>query len=260
MKLGIIAPSHDRNGVKFVADLGLKYAEFDINAPDYGYVEFDEVASALEEFGVKMGAIGRWGTERILESGEVNEDEFKKECFLVDFCRRVGCPVYMTGINYVESRTRFENLCSAVEYLRRLRDYCGSDVKLCTYNCHWNNYIDKPEEWEIVNKHLGIGIKYDPSHSINGGRDYMREAVEYGGMAYHIHLKGTMNIGDGRIDDPPAGLDMINWGMLLSVFAKHGYDGMLSIEPHSETWQGELGRKGVLYTIDYFRRMPFITE
>ena len=33
MKLGIIAPSHDRNGVKFVADLGLKYAEFDINAP-----------------------------------------------------------------------------------------------------------------------------------------------------------------------------------------------------------------------------------
>ena len=88
MKLGIIAPSHDRNVVKFVADLGLKYAEFDINSPDYGYVDFDEVASALEEFGVKMGAIGRWGTERILESGEVNEEEFKKECFLVDFCRR----------------------------------------------------------------------------------------------------------------------------------------------------------------------------
>lgn len=32
-----------------------------------------------------------------------------------------------------------------------------------------------------------------------------------------------------------------------------GYDGGLSIEPHSPVWKGELGERGIAYTIRYFR-------
>ena len=55
------------------------------------------------------------------------------------------------------------------------------------------------------------------------------------------------------MDDPPAGLDMINWNALMGMLYAVGYDGNLSIEPHSAVWQGELGEKGVDYTIRYIR-------
>ena len=60
-----------------------------------------------------------------------------------------------------------------------------------------------------------------------------------------------MNVNGKHVDDPPAGMDGTNWGALISILHKHGYDGMLSIEPHSSTWQGELGEKRleVLYRL-----------
>ncbi|MBO4453262.1 MAG: sugar phosphate isomerase/epimerase [Clostridia bacterium] len=260
MKLGIIAPSHDENGVKRVADLGLKWIEFDINADDISYFNVDTVNSALDKYGVRTGAIGRWGRPRINKDGSINEKEQKDEFALIDACRKLDCPVYITGINYVEEISLYDNYSSAIKYLASLQEYGGEDVRVITYNCGWNNYIDKPAAWDIVNAHLGMGIKFDPSHTINGGRDYIDEAYRYGKLVGHIHLKGTVNIGGEHLDDPPAGLDMINWGMLLSIFQKYGYDAMLSIEPHSYTWAGELGERGLKYTIDYFRSMPFVTE
>ena len=55
------------------------------------------------------------------------------------------------------------------------------------------------------------------------------------------------------MDDPPAGLDSLNWNEIMGILYAKKYDGVLSIEPHSETWQGELGDRGVLYTVDYIR-------
>ena len=259
MKLGIIANPHNESGIKRVADLGLKYAEFDVNE-DVSNINPDEIKNALLKYGVKMGAVGRWGTNRINPDGSINEKEQKDEFFLIDFCRKIGCPVYITGCNYIKERSLFENYTSAVNYIKTLVDYAGEDVKICTYNCDWNNYLYDKNAWDIVNAHLGIGIKYDPSHCINRGGDYIKEITDYGDKVYHIHLKGTINVGGVRIDDPPAGLDSVNWGLFLSVFQKYGYDGMISIEPHSATWQGELGEKGILYTINYFKNMPFVTE
>lgn len=261
MKLGIIAPSHDAKGISRVASLGLKYAEFDVNADDTSYLNEKEIISALHEYGVKLGAVGRWGRDRINPDGTINQKEQKDEFGLIDLCRASGCPVYICGVNYVNQLSLYENYSAAIKYIETLLDYAGDDVKVCTYNCSWNNYIDKPAAWDIVHGHLkNLGIKFDPSHTINGGRDYVREALEYGDRVYHIHLKGTINIDGKHIDDPPAGLDYVNWGLLLSIFAQKKYDGMLSIEPHSATWQGELGERGVRYTIDYFRKMPFIDD
>ena len=259
MKLGMISPSHDAKGIERIKSLGLEYAEFDINADDISYVNREEVKKALEDTGVKMGAVGRWGRDRICKDGSFNAKEQKDEFDLIDFCVYVGCPVYITGCNYVEELSYYRNVSAAIAYFESLIKYAAGRVKICVYNCVWNNYVNKPREWDIINGHLSeLGIKFDPSHSINGGRDYLYEAAEYGANFDHVHLKGTVNVNGKHVDDPPAGMDGTNWGALISILHKHGYDGMLSIEPHSSTWQGELGEKGLRFSIDYFKKLLFM--
>lgn len=259
MKLGMISPSHDAAGIQRIKALGLDYAEFDVNADDISYLNRAEIRKALSEAGVKLGAVGRWGRDRITADGSICAKEQKDEFDLIDMCAELGCPVYITGCNYVDGLSYYQNVSAAIAYFQSLIDYAAGRVKLCVYNCSWNNYVNKPHEWDIINDHLkALGIKFDPSHTVNGGRDYLSEAALYGANFDHVHLKGTLNIDGRHIDDPPAGMDMINWGALLSILRKYNYQGMLSIEPHSATWQGELGEQGLKYTIDYFKKLLFI--
>ena len=67
----------------------------------------------------------------------------------------------------------------------------------------------------------------------------------------------TLNIDGVHVEDPPAGLDEVNWRAVLGLLYAKGYDGMLSIEPHSHTWQGDIGDWGVDYTIDYISTMLY---
>lgn len=259
MKLGMISPSHDAAGIQRIKALGLDYAEFDVNADDISYLNRAEIRKALSETGVKLGAVGRWGRDRITADGSICAKEQKDEFDLIDMCAELSCPVYITGCNYVDRLSYYQNVSAAIAYFQSLIDYAAGRVKLCVYNCSWNNYVNKPHEWDIINDHLkALGIKFDPSHTVNGGRDYLSEAALYGANFDHVHLKGTLNIDGRHIDDPPAGMDMINWGALLSILRKYNYQGMLSIEPHSATWQGELGEQGLKYTIDYFNKLLFI--
>ena len=259
MKLGMISPSHDAAGIQRIKALGLDYADFDVNADDISYLNRAEIRKALSETGVKLGAVGRWGRDRITADGSICAKEQKDEFDLIDMCAELGCPVYITGCNYVDGLSYYQNVSAAIAYFQSLIDYAAGRVKLCVYNCSWNNYVNKPHEWDIINDHLkALGIKFDPSHTVNGGRDYLSEAALYGANFDHVHLKGTLNIDGRHIDDPPAGMDMINWGALLSILRKYNYQGMLSIEPHSATWQGELGEQGLKYTIDYFKKLLFI--
>lgn len=261
IKLGIISPRHDAEGLKWVRDLGLGYAEFDVNGDDISYLDADAVNAGIKETGVSLSAVGRWGRNRILPDGSICEKEQKDEFDLIDFCRATGCPVYITGCNYNEGLSYYENLTAAISYFSSLLDYAGDDVKICTYNCHWNSFVDTPAVWDVIHGHLKkLGIKFDPSHTISGGRNWQDEAVKYGNRFYHMHVKGTIDIGGGRFDDPPAGLDSVNWGALVSIMLKHGYDGVMSIEPHSETWQGELGEKGLKYSIKFMKHLLFIED
>jgi len=99
-------------------------------------------------------------------------------------------------------------------------------------------------------------IKFDPSGAYYRNVDYLAELDSWCGRVAHIHVKGAVSINGERIDDPPAGIDNIDWRSIFAILYKHGYDGGLSIEPHSETWRGELGERGVDFTINYIR--PFL--
>ena len=48
---------------------------------------------------------------------------------------------------------------------------------------------------------------------------------------------------------------MTDWGSFMAILHAKGYQGGLSIEPHSENWKGDLGDKGVDYTIRFIRNL-----
>ena len=78
-------------------------------------------------------------------------------------CAELGCPVYITGCNYVDGLSYYQNVSAAIAYFQSLIDYAAGRVKLCVYNCSWNNYVNKPHEWDIINDHLkALGIKVRP--------------------------------------------------------------------------------------------------
>ncbi|MEG2118564.1 MAG: hypothetical protein RRY76_05100, partial [Clostridia bacterium] len=163
MNLGIIT-NHNRDGIKWVRSLGLGYAEFDVNGDDVSYLteHSKEINAALSEFDVKLGAIGRWGRNRINSDGSFNEKERDDEFALIDFCAKTDCPVYICGVNYVNELSYYSNITAAINYIQSLINYADGRVKICTYNCSWNSYIDKPHEWDIVHDHIkDLGIKYD---------------------------------------------------------------------------------------------------
>jgi sugar phosphate isomerase/epimerase len=195
---------------------------------------------------------------RIGENG-VNEEEFAISCRLVDAAARLGCGVFVTGVNYVEGISLYDNYRHAIAYLERLIQYAsGRGVRVAVYNCRWNNFIVGDEQWRVVLGHLPeLGIKYDPSHAIYDGADYLKEMRDWGERFYHVHIKGSVRIGGERFDDPPAGLDQTDWGTFMAVLYAKGYAGGLSIEPHSRTWTGELGDRGIDFTIRYMKRLLF---
>ena len=96
-------------------------------------------------------------------------------------------------------------------------------------------------------------IKYDASHAYNRNLDYLEQLNDWGERVAHVHIKGTVHAGKRDVDDPPAGMDDIQWSSLFAILYSRGYNGDLSIEPHSKTWQGELGNAGVLFTRNFIK-------
>lgn len=156
------------------------------------------------------------------------------------------------------------------------------------------NYIRTPEQWKLVLSEVpGLGIKYDPSHSF-GPRRAPRAPIwtrPWSGeatssmctsrasssgapreeptmwairdlVAAHPELKGIFQPYFEKpntvYDNPPAGIDVINWRAFFAILYKYGYDGYLAIEPHSATWRGDKGEKGLKYTIKYIRDLMIL--
>lgn len=262
MRLGIIS-AWDENAFINAKKKGLEFIECDVNSvpecvDDYA-ANVDNVKALTEKYGVDIGAIGRWGSHRVNDDGSLDERELGCSYTLIDCCEKLGCPVFICGCNYIQSRTFEQNCESAIEYFRKCVEYATpKGVKVCVYNCPSNNFVLDPTTWDVILPAVpGLGIKYDTSHTIKRGGDYMDETNRYAKFFYHVHIKGSVYVNGKRVDDPPAGLDQVNWGAFLAVLYKRNYNAGLSIEPHSKTWRGKLGEWGVDYTINYIRPMIY---
>lgn len=254
MKLGIISQM-DEESFSVSKEQGMEFVEIDVNDRAEMFLEnVENIKEYSAKYDMPIQAIGRWGCNCIDKDGIIQE-ELALECRLIESTAYLNCGVYITGCNYIDELSYYENCTLAIQYFEKLivvgKKY---NVKIAIYNCRWKNFVCEPVSWRIVLGHLkDLYIKYDPSHCIYDGGNYMEELRDWGDRFAHVHLKGALLIGGKAYDDPPAGMDMINWPAFLSILYTKGYDGGLSIEPHSRHWTGELGEKGLNRTIKYFR-------
>lgn len=263
MKLGIIANDFERADFERAEKLGLSFLEFCINCntgdryKDF-YSRADEINKYIAETGVFVGSVGRWGVEKINPDGSINETEFEIDSVLIKAAAKINCDVFVCGCNYLEDFSFYENCQFAIAYFEKLIAL-GKEagVKIATYNCRWTNFVHSDPAWTVIHGYLkDLYIKFDCSHSIYAdGECYLSEIDKWADRFAHFHIKGSLIVNGKRVDDPPAGLDMTNWGAVIGLLYAHGYKGNLSIEPHSEIWQGEIGENGIRHTIDLINNL-----
>lgn len=260
MYLGIIN-GWEEGHFKAVSELGLKGIEFCINGSvDSAPVlaKADEIRANSEKYGVRVGSIGRWGMPRVDEKGEVIPAARQHDLNLIDLCEKVGCPVYNVGCNWTEGKTFYENCQIAIGVFSYLIGYArDKGVKIAVYNCDWDNFVYNDKAWSVVLSALPeLGIKFDSSHAINRREDYLKLLADWKERVYHVHVKGNLQVDGHSYDDSPAGLDTTKWRAIMSLLYIGNYNGMLSIEPHSDNWRGAKGQWAIRFTIDFMR--PFI--
>lgn len=255
----------------------------------------DAIKAACERTGVEVGAVGRWASKILDKNGEVIPEEWAEVKAVIDFGAYLGAKYYLCSVAYVKELSYYKNITAAIKVLNQIVEYAkGKNMECAIVNCIMgDNYIRTPEQWRLVLDEVpGLGIKYDPSHSfVHGGPHgaYMDEGIQWGDCFKYCHVKGVIQRGESQepkqwktrdlieahpelkdeflpkmfgkndwYDNPPAGLDVINWRAFFGILYKHGYDGYLAIEPHSMTWQGDKGEKGVKYTIKYIRDLMIL--
>ncbi len=262
MKLGMIKSDCSEESFKYVKGKGLDFIEVCLNYPDDAkafLARTAEIKKLIAKYDLPVLSCGRWNGDGgpLDAKGKIRPEALREAKKTIQACAKLGCPVYHCGCNRVEGMSLFRNYEAAIGWFGELIDFAAPlGIQVSTYNCHWNSFIDNMQAWEIVHGELpALGIKFDASHSISAGRDYLEEMRQWAPRFCHVHVKGALRVNGQYVDDPPAGLDQLNWPAILGMLYKAQYKGHLSIEPHSATWKGDLGERGLDLTIRYIRSL-----
>ncbi len=259
MKLGMINGYSDA-AFDYVKKKELAFIEicrnYDNEAEDF-IAHVDDVKRNIDRTGIPIASVGRWNADPNV-GGKMDENVFALMSRLLDAAHAVGSPVFVCGCNYDKNISLYKNYSFAIEWFSRLLEKTEAyGMKLAVYNCSWENFIFAPPQWEIVLGELPqLMIKYDCSHAYYRNSDYLQELRMWIKRVAHMHVKGAVSINGVRVDDPPAGIDNIDWRRVFAILYAAKYDGGLSIEPHSSVWSGALSEPGVDFTIKYIR--PFL--
>ena len=257
MRLGIIQNNYSAEGFDIVKNTDLKFIEiccnFD-NEVDALVTAKEQIKSEIARTGIYVSSIGRWNHSLNI-NGKIDDEKAKSYYNLLDTAIEIGAKTFVCGVNYDESVSLYKNYQNAISFFSALIKRADGRIKIAVQNCSWNNFIVSPKEWEVVLGELpSLMIKYDASHAYNRNEDYLGQLNDWCDRVAHIHIKGTTHAGQKAVADPPAGMDDIMWRPLFSILYSNGYDGDLSIEPHSKIWKGELGAAGVTFTIDFIKQ------
>lgn len=261
MKLGMIN-GYDRQSFDKTKEFGLDFIEvccnFDEDSDKF-LASVGDVKKNIEETGIKIGSLGRWNLAAN-HGGVIDPAELDKNIRLLNAAAEVGSPVFVCGCNYDSSVSLYKNYGAAIDYFTKLvEEGRRLGIKVAVYNCEWNNFVNRTVHWRVVLEEVpDLMIKYDCSHASSRGDSYLAELDEWLKRIAHVHIKGMLKVHGREIDNPPAGMDQLDWKSIFGLMYEHGYDAGLSLEPHSHTWRGDLGDAGVKFSIDYVR--PFIVR
>lgn len=276
MRIGFIARA-DENEFAFAQKHGFPCVEF--NTSPKGLASFRDAAADVPKWakkhGVDISSFGYFGAEYFSEDEETRRLSREGAPAAVDVCAALGAPVFVLGTGSPPRRMQpqrhpakpqpvpIDEACRmAVEALGPVVEKAeGLGLKVAFYNCDWANFCYNEGAWGAMLAALpNAGIKFDPSHPFYRGEDYLAQMRDWGHRFWHTHAKGGMKtLGGERLQDPPAGMDQIDWPSFMAMLHAVGYRGDLNIEPHSQTWvRPEMRYRGILFTQKHLR--PFLAE
>jgi len=260
MRIGRIQNNYTAAGFDLVKNTNLEFIEICCNnqaEAEKLIANKENIKAEIARTGIDVSCVGRWNHD-INVGGKIDADRLGVYLAQLDAAIELGAKTFVCGCNYADEVSLYKNYTLALDFLGQLTERAkasGSGIKIAIQNCHWNNFIDSPEQWKVIlGENPDLWLKYDPSHAYNRHADYLAEMSDYGEKIAHFHVKGTTHAGSRAVSDPPAGMDDLHWGSIFSILYARGYDGDLSIEPHSKTWQGELGAAGVEFTRQFISK------
>ena len=257
MRLGRIQNNYTAQGFDKVKEQGLEFIEICCNNAEEANALIaakDDVLAQIKRTGIDVSCIGRWNHD-ILADGGIDPKSKQNYLALLDTAIALGAKTFVCGVNYDKSISLYRNYQNAIAFLGELCERAkGKNIKVAVQNCHWNNFILTPEQWKVVLGELpDLYIKFDASHTYNRGGDYLAELSDWCERVAHVHIKGTTIAGSKTVADPPAGMDDIKWRSLFAILYARGYNGDLSIEPHSAVWKNEMEDRGIAFTQKFIR-------
>ena len=215
--------------LKLAQKLGMDTVELIFIDAPYSYGRRAEMLNNVKEYGVTVNAV--------TAATGPNADAMKYD---VDFVADAGGKYYVPhapNLVYNDKEGIKNFIAVWTEVIKYAED---KGVMLCVQSCG-----QTPPSWDIIFSRLdNIGLKYDPSFSLQAGRNYLSEIVKYGRLIKHVHVKDelifeqTTDFASGIKPHRyvPAGMGNISWGSVIALLYEEGYNGDLAIETHSAFW------------------------
>jgi sugar phosphate isomerase/epimerase len=188
-----------------------------------------ELIGLLKKYGIRAS---------VLLTGDDPTPELLKQD--LDSTAAFGARAFVThphpiSLTDPEEHSRFQDLfVPACDYAEQL------GVKLAVHSCGLG-----PEQWDLMFRLVPkLALKYDPSFSLEAGRNYLAEIVKYAPRMVHFHIKDERCMGrdtnywQGLLTYQygPAGTGDTNWGAVIALLYEQGYQGDLALETHSQFW------------------------
>jgi sugar phosphate isomerase/epimerase len=259
MQLGFLTDGNVED-VAFAAREGFDCLELALFGDTPLFENHADFKNALADNNVALPAVSLFGQNYFAEdegAARANRDRLRR---VLDLAAGLGAPVVVFGTGTPPGNSHREKALNGVDGLRPVVDMAqAKGLKVAFYNCHWENWVDRPETWEVALPKLpGVGVKFDPSHPIQAGRDWKVELLAAGPHLVHAHAKDVLQVGGKFVSDPNPGLGDIRWEEFFGILYHVGYDGAVCVEPHSALYTGKRRHDFLRLSGRYLRR--FVVE
>jgi sugar phosphate isomerase/epimerase len=195
-------------------------------------------ANALKQHRIPVAAVSIFGQNYFdVEKGNAARERLRR---VIDLTATLESPLVVFGTGTAPGSSHREKAMNgAAAHAPQIAEARDRGIMSAFYNCHWENWLDRPDAWEVtMPKMESVGIKFDPSHPFQAGRDWKSELVAAGPHLKHAHAKDVLEVGGKFLADPNPGLGSIRWEEFFGILYHVGYDGAVCIEPHSAIYTG----------------------
>lgn len=240
MRLGFLTDGRTEDAA-FAAREGFDCVELALFGDTPLFQDHGAFRRALADAGVALAAVSLFGQNYFDAEGAKAREKRDRLRRVIDLTAELGAPVVVFGTGTPPGNSHREKALNGVEELRPVvAEAQGRGLKVAFYNCHWENWVDRPDIWEVALPRVpGVGVKFDPSHPFQAGRDWQAELLAAGPHLMHAHAKDVLRVGGKFIADPNPGLGSIRWEEFFGILYHVGYEGAVCIEPHSALYTGE---------------------